>query len=121
MARTRISTELAEGMRIAILLLGIVLAACVPAGPEAANDRIQIPRTLAEYQQGIDYSCSRDADCAIKDVHNCCGYYPRCVNRDSEVNPALVNKLCEKESSVGVCGFPAISGCACVSGRCAPA
>lgn len=73
---------------------------------------------LKEYQKSIDYSCSNDDECVIKDVHNCCGYYPECVNLKTEVRTDLVNSFCEKESLTSVCGFESISGCKCVSGRC---
>ena len=65
-----------------------------------------------------DYSCKTSADCAVKDVGNCCGQYPACVNKDSRTFPAQVRAQCSKEHRMGVCGFPAIHGCECVAGRC---
>ena len=66
----------------------------------------------------VDYACRTDADCAIKDIGNCCGYYPACVNRDSPTFPERVKAECEKTGMASVCGWPVIKGCACVEGRC---
>lgn len=66
----------------------------------------------------VDHACKVDADCAIKDVGNCCGAYPQCVNRDSETFPAQVKARCAADGMAGVCGFPVLSGCTCVANRC---
>jgi len=66
----------------------------------------------------IDTSCRRDADCTIKNVGNCCGYYPACVNVDSPTDPAAVQAQCAREGRMSVCGFPSISACQCVAGAC---
>ncbi|WP_454829524.1 hypothetical protein [Pseudoxanthomonas wuyuanensis] len=68
----------------------------------------------------VDYSCRSNADCAVKDVGNCCGSMPACVNRDSPTNPQAVQAQCSARGLVGVCGFREISACQCVSGRCEP-
>ncbi|MFW6231158.1 MAG: hypothetical protein ACOC32_04005 [Nanoarchaeota archaeon] len=73
---------------------------------------------LDAYYDSVDYSCTTDADCMKKDVHNCCGEYPQCVNKDSEVRPETVSSLCEVADRMAVCGFPTINGCRCVQGRC---
>jgi hypothetical protein len=36
---------------------------------------------LNEYYDNNDYSCRTDSDCEIKDIHNCCEYDPKCVNK----------------------------------------
>jgi len=64
-------------------------------------------------------SCSRDSDCAVKNVGNCCGYFPACVHKDSATFPEQVKAQCEKEGTMGICGFREISSCMCVEGRCA--
>ena len=99
-------------------LLTLLLIACGTATPPDANS--SNPASLAEAtgKQEIDYSCETAADCEIKDVGNCCGYYPACVNRQSATFPEQVKAECEKEGRMGVCGFPEISGCDCVEGRC---
>lgn len=66
----------------------------------------------------VDYSCRIDADCAVKNVGNCCGYYPACVNVDSPTFPDQVKAACAASGTSSICGFPAISGCECVQGRC---
>lgn len=68
----------------------------------------------------VDFSCRTDADCAIKNVGNCCGYYPACVNIDSPTFPEAVMAQCAAEDRMAVCGFPDIAGCQCVEGRCQP-
>jgi len=66
----------------------------------------------------IDYQCTTDNDCAVKNVGNCCGEYPTCVNRESPTFPDLVKAECEKKGAMSVCGFPTPTGCSCVAGRC---
>lgn len=66
----------------------------------------------------INTSCTRDADCVVKNVGNCCGYYPACVNVNSPTDPAGVQAQCAREGMMSVCGFPSISSCQCVAGEC---
>ena len=66
----------------------------------------------------VDYSCTTDADCAIKDVGNCCGSYPACVNTDSPTFPEQVKAQCAESRMSSVCGFPVLTGCQCVENRC---
>lgn len=58
------------------------------------------------------FQCDSDADCAVKDVGNCCGYYPRCANVDA----TFERPSCEGRA--GVCGFPTIESCACRQNTC---
>jgi hypothetical protein len=67
----------------------------------------------------LDASCKTNSDCAIKDVGSCCGYNPRCLNKDSKTFPEQVKAKCANDGRVGICGFPAIAGCECVQGKCA--
>ncbi len=64
------------------------------------------------------YYCEKDADCEIKDVHNCCGYYPRCVNVDFEPDIEAVKLECEEQGSFGICGYPEITHCECIDNQC---
>ena len=66
----------------------------------------------------IDYTCKTDADCTIKNVGNCCGYYPACVNVDSPTFPEQVQAECATSGRASICGFPSLSGCKCVQGQC---
>lgn len=65
-----------------------------------------------------DRSCRTDADCAVKDVGNCCGRFPLCVNKDAKVDPAAVRAQCAKDGMASACGFQEVGGCQCVQGRC---
>lgn len=94
------------GLATSLLLL-VCACSTAPAMADAA--------AIAE----VDLSCRVDADCAVKDVGNCCGYYPACVNRTSPVFPERVRQACEKTGSAGICGFPDIKACVCESGKCA--
>jgi hypothetical protein len=66
----------------------------------------------------VDASCKVDADCAIKDVGSCCGYRPQCVNSASPTFPDQVKAACADSGRMGICGFPAITGCKCNAGQC---
>lgn len=81
-----------------------------PATPEA-SPKAATPAVL-------DTSCKVDADCAVKNVGNCCGYYPSCVNKDSPTNPAAVQAECQAKGMMSVCGFREISACTCNAGKC---
>lgn len=61
----------------------------------------------------VNYACEQAADCVIKDVHNCCGYFPRCVNQDS---PTPAPECPAGQASV--CGFPDITHCECEQNTC---
>jgi hypothetical protein len=66
----------------------------------------------------IDNTCRTDADCTVKNVGNCCGAMPACVNKDSPVDPAAVQSQCAKDGRMGVCGFRQVSACTCNAGAC---
>lgn len=74
--------------------------------------------TYDEYMSQIDYSCNVDQDCTVKDVHNCCGYYPSCVNVEANVDPDTVQKACEDEGLASICGSIAIERCVCENNEC---
>jgi|WetSurMetagenome_2_1015567.scaffolds.fasta_scaffold832570_1 hypothetical protein len=74
--------------------------------------------TLSEYEASLDYSCQVDLDCVVKDMHNCCGYYPKCMNVDAKTDSDFVRKFCTQEKKMGVCGFTAIDSCQCSNGQC---
>ncbi len=66
----------------------------------------------------LDRSCKSDADCVVKDVGNCCGYFPRCVNVNAKVDPKAVQAQCARSGVASVCGFKPVEGCECVQGEC---
>jgi hypothetical protein len=113
----------------AIWLGANLLSACVaPATNDAsAQDTTAKPpkmsRPLPPLQvreaPRIDASCRTDADCTVKNVGNCCGAMPACVNKDSPVDPSAVQSQCAKEDRVSACGFRQIDACSCNAGHCA--
>lgn len=86
-----------------------------PPGTGATPAPVEAPAGAAVK---IDTSCTGDADCVVKNVGNCCGYYPACVNVDSPTDPAAVQAQCARTGTMSVCGFPSISACQCVAGKC---
>ena len=91
-----------------------------PATPAPASDQ-STPAKPAATPVVVDSSCKVDADCTVKNVGNCCGYYPACVNVNSTTDPAGVQASCQAKGMMSVCGFPEIQGCSCVQGKCAAA
>ena len=115
-------------MRAFVFGLLIAMAGCAPAANEPvaapAPERAPLPQPAQRapkellVQGGVNYECSVPADCAIKDVGNCCGSYPQCVNKDSPTFPEQVKANCEKQGMSSICGFPDIASCDCIEGRC---
>lgn len=122
---------------VQLLVIALVLAVAGCAAPSTSNDGTPTdavadagmpapapqdpPRPSPAPASGtveIDRSCSSDAECTVKDVGNCCGYYPACVNVDSPTDPEGVKAQCAKSGMASVCGFPAITSCQCVAGEC---
>ena len=94
-----------------------------PAPARPAPAQPAAPPIVAEKPAAFDpaapvRSCRTDADCAVKDVGNCCGYFPMCVNKDAKTDPPAVRAACEKAGMASVCGFREVKGCQCVQGRC---
>lgn len=119
-------------LRLSLLLsLLFALTACTaPAAtapvsaqstPPAAVTEQTSPARPASMPVVVDSSCKVDADCTVKNVGNCCGYYPACVNVNSPTDPAGVQASCQAKGMMSVCGFPEIQGCSCVQGKCAAA
>ena len=96
-------------MRAIVFGILIAVAGCAPAANET-------PSVLKKDE--VDYSCKTAADCAVKDVGNCCGHYPACVNKDSPTFPEQVKAQCAESGMSSICGFQEIGGCDCVEGRC---
>jgi hypothetical protein len=130
-ARQSSATTLPVRRRMLPLLLALLLPAvlvltgCIAASaPDAASPPVpELPASgaapaIVAGPVRIDRSCTTDADCTVKDVGNCCGYYPACVNVDSPTDPAAVRAQCAKDGRASVCGFPAISHCQCVARQC---
>ena len=86
-----------------------------PAAMPSANDGAG--SALAAHA-GLQTTCSVDSDCTIKDVGNCCGHYPACVNVDSPADPEAVARECADKGLAGICGYPVIDACVCTAGHC---
>ncbi|QDH70775.1 hypothetical protein FKV23_12305 [Lysobacter alkalisoli] len=91
-----------------------------PAAATPAADPMNLPgaQEPASGPVQVDRSCKTNADCTVKDVGNCCGYYPACVNVNSPTDPEGVRAACAKSGMMSVCGFREISSCQCVEGKC---
>lgn len=116
--------------RIVLGLAALLLAACADAGDAAAPAADTAPTTTAPTPAAkgepsrdtavgtVDFSCTTDAECTVKNVGNCCGEYPACVNVDSPTFPDQVKAQCQADGMSSICGFPSISACQCVENRC---
>jgi hypothetical protein len=129
-------------LRFGAIALAGLLAACTAPSPQGAPDPVAAPAPVAQPTPAtpprgapslgtpatkpgprtapvaLDRSCRTDADCAVKDVGNCCGYFPACVNTNSPTDPAAVKAQCEASGMASVCGFQEISACTCTAGKC---
>ncbi|HET6782591.1 MAG TPA: hypothetical protein VFH12_02010 [Pseudoxanthomonas sp.] len=94
-----------------------------PPEPPRAPPPMSTPLPPREARQEVvvDTSCKTNADCAVKNVGNCCGAMPACVNKNSPTDPAAVQAACAAKGMMSVCGFAEISSCQCDNGQCAPA
>ena len=66
----------------------------------------------------LDRSCRTSADCVVKNVGNCCGAMPACVNKGARPDPAAVQAQCARQGMSSICGFKEVTGCSCVAGTC---
>lgn len=101
-------------MRYLITIVFLCVAACAstpPAQEPATTPEPSGPSPLPA--DGIDYACSADADCEVKNLGSCCGYNPRCMNARSQPVPEQCGS-----GMMGTCGFPEITHCACTESRC---
>lgn len=125
-----------------LLTLSLLAAACAAPAPEATSPRAELapatstpvvdqapPRTAPPMSRplppeqvatpvALDRSCRTDADCAVKNVGNCCGAMPACVNRNSPTDPAAVQAECARKGIVSACGFQPVDSCSCTAGTC---
>lgn len=102
------------------LLLVALLAGSACSAPATTHPPVTAPTPPPQATAVvIDQSCRTDADCTVKDVGNCCGYYPACVNVNSPTDPKGVQASCQARGMMSVCGFREISGCSCMQGKCA--
>jgi hypothetical protein len=86
-----------------------------PMSDPLPPERVQVSSPAAAQ---VVRTCKVDSDCMVKDVGNCCGYVPACVNRNSPTDPAAVRAQCAKDGISSVCGFNEITACRCVRNQC---
>jgi len=84
--------------------------------PEPAPKEVRSESANAPVK--LDFACKTDSDCAVKNVGNCCGAKPACVNANSPTDPEGVKAECARKGMMSMCGFKAIEGCQCVQGQC---
>merc|ERR1711862_93786 len=65
-----------------------------------------------------DISCTTHSDCMVKNVGNCCGAYPMCVNHEFQPDLNAVDAFCASSMMMAICGWSVIDACACVEGSC---
>lgn len=106
---------------IASLCIALACAGCAPRAdvgvPPPDAQPVQ-PPFASGTPAAPDTSCRVASDCAVKNVGNCCGYYPACVNRDAVVDPDAVRAACERSGMASVCGWKDIQSCECVQNQC---
>jgi hypothetical protein len=114
---------LQQGAMAGAILATIFLCAC--AGPPnfvadagAETPPAAAPAVTKPSLEPSQRSCKTSADCAVKDIGNCCGTQPACVNKDAQTFPERVKAQCAKDGRVGICGFRPVTGCECVEGQC---
>ena len=106
---------------LCLLCLALLLAACTPPAerpPAAAAPAVSAPAQPAPTALAPDRSCRLASDCVVRNVGNCCGYAPACVNKDAQVDPDAVRAQCERQGLSSVCGWQDIQACDCVQGQC---
>lgn len=105
----------------ATLLLMLALGACAAPPADTGAPAPADPTTPVQVGGDplqLDYSCRVDSDCEVKNVGNCCGYFPACVNKDAQPDPQAVQARCAESGMASVCGFREIEACSCVQNRC---
>ncbi len=91
---------------IPLCLLALFLALSLPVSITFAADELS----------RVNTSCEVDADCAVKDLRNCCGLYPACVNTAAVINTELDDPQCDGFASI--CGYETITECHCQDHQC---
>lgn len=96
----------------------LALAACAAPGTDPGAPAASAPGAASSGVPDLDTSCRIDSDCEVKNVGNCCGYFPACVNREARPDPDAVMARCADTGMASVCGFRDIQSCSCVQNRC---
>ena len=109
-------------LSIAAACMALLLAGCAPrdhaAAASAPPPAAEVTPAPVAGATAPDASCRVASDCAVKNVGNCCGYQPACVNADAKVDPDAVRAECQASGMASVCGWKDIQACECVANRC---
>lgn len=103
---------------VSAALLALTLGACAAPPADAGAPAVGTDPVAAGDPLALDTSCRVDSDCEVKNVGNCCGYFPACVNKDAQPDPDAVMARCAETGMASVCGFREIQACSCVDSRC---
>ncbi|MGY1521413.1 hypothetical protein [Luteimonas sp. A482] len=107
------------GTCLALLLVACAPRADVAASPAPVPTPAPVSSPAAPTVPGTpDASCRVASDCEVKNVGNCCGHFPACVNKDATVDPDAVRAQCERNGMASVCGWQDIQSCDCVQNQC---
>ena len=65
------------------------------------------------------FGCTEHSECTVKNVGNCCGYYPECVNINYEPDPEAVQAACIANGITGIiCEPTVLKSCECTMSKC---
>lgn len=103
------------------LLFALVVTALAACAHSAESGRVPAAAVEVPPEATAALTCTSDAECVVKDIGNCCGYFPACVHRDQAVDPLAVRQRCIEQGMQSVCGFVEIAACTCSAGTCRPA
>ncbi|MCL1533906.1 hypothetical protein A7D16_18035 [Xanthomonas nasturtii] len=106
-------------LRSVVLLSCLAAIGCVAAPPTDVATPPPASSAAPSKPVTVTTTCRTDADCTVKNVGNCCGAFPACVNVNSATDPKGVLAQCQASGMMSVCGFREISACQCVAGQCA--
>lgn len=100
------------------LVVALCGVACTSQGSPVAGAGQPRAGDIAATAGAPDLSCRIASDCEVKNVGNCCGYFPACVNKDSPVDPDAVRAECARTGTSSICGWRDIQACECEQGQC---
>ena len=95
-------------------------AAAAPTAGESATAAAApvAPASTLPEPPALNLRCQTDADCTVKNIGNCCGFLPACVNKASPTAPDLVLARCAASGEEPICDHPMIYACLCEQGIC---
>lgn len=87
-------------------------------GPTMADAAVVESAAPLPDPPALNLRCQTDADCTVKNIGNCCGFMPACVNQASPTAPELVLARCAASGEEAICDHPMIYACLCEQGIC---